>query len=141
MLRQSFEKASLASPRDIRASACPVTPKLPRTSEPHTARARVAARIALRPPLSFATPSAIEPLLLVLENIDVRAFLAIFSVADLYLGPNAAGAHVAAAFDVPSIVILNQAQYAQLPSFPDSIDGNQWRHESFLYPYHCFLLA
>jgi ADP-heptose:LPS heptosyltransferase len=70
----------------------------------------------------------------------VRQFFAMFSVADFYLGPNSSGAHLAAAFDIPAVIVLNSKQYRSLPTFPDRIEGNRWRHESFLYPFHSFLL-
>ena len=75
----------------------------------------------------------------VLKNLDTRKFMALFSIADLYLGPNSGGAHLAAAFDVPAFVVLNAKQYKTGLTFPDRISGNHWRHESFLYPYHNFL--
>lgn len=77
---------------------------------------------------------------LVLENLSTREFFAMFAVADLYLGPNSGGAHVAAAFHVPSIIVLSERQYGRSPSFPDRVEGSRWRHESFLYPYHWFLV-
>lgn len=75
----------------------------------------------------------------VLENLRCRQFLSLFSVADFYLGPNSGGAHAAAAFDIPSLVILPRRQYPHPPNFPDRIQGARWRHESFLYPQHDFL--
>ena len=77
----------------------------------------------------------------VFENLTTRQFFAIFSVVDLYFGPNTGGAHLAAAFDVPAVVVLNSRQYRSMPAFPDRIEGNRWHHESFLYPYHSFLLG
>ena len=75
----------------------------------------------------------------VLENLPTRRFFAAFSIGDFFFGPNSAGSHLAAAFDIPSLVVLNSAQYADFPTFPDVIHKNHWKHESFLYPYQSFL--
>lgn len=85
-------------------------------------------------------PDAILDDCVVLENLDPRRFLAIFSVADFYLGTNAGGSHAAAAFDVPSFVILNAKTSADRLTFPNR---HKSRHslESFLYPQHWFGLA
>ena len=84
-------------------------------------------------------PDQILDNVFVMENLDTRKFMALFSIADLYVGPNSSGAHLAAAFDVPALVVLNRRQYRSRIRFPDRITDNHWRHESFLYPYHSFI--
>ncbi|MCL4199568.1 MAG: hypothetical protein KJZ69_18895 [Phycisphaerales bacterium] len=86
-------------------------------------------------------PDSILDDCIVLENLAPREFFSVFAIADLFLGTNTGAMHVAAAFEVPSIVVLSSRQYAHAPTFPDRIQGNRWRHESFLYPYHGFLMV
>jgi ADP-heptose:LPS heptosyltransferase len=74
------------------------------------------------------------------ENLSLRLFLALFAVVDLYLDRNSGGSHVAAAMNVPAIIALPRSRYPDVPTFPDPASDRPWRHESFLYPYHSFLL-
>lgn len=73
----------------------------------------------------------------VLENLSPRMLVAIFSVADFYLGTNAGGAHLAAAFNIPSVVVLNRRFSAERLRFPNP-DLSSHTAESFLYPQHTF---
>jgi ADP-heptose:LPS heptosyltransferase len=74
----------------------------------------------------------------VLENLPARHFFSVFSIASLFVGTNTGSAHVAAAFSVPSIVLLGSRKYPKPPVFPDS---SRWHHESFLYPQHSFVMC
>lgn len=76
----------------------------------------------------------------VLENLPARHFFALFAVSSFFVGTNTGSSHVAAAFGVPSLLVLGARQYRTPPRFPDRINGNQWRHESFLYPQGTFVL-
>lgn len=73
----------------------------------------------------------------VLENLSPREFFSLFAEADLFLGCNSGGAHVAAAFRVPSIVVLPTRQYGGKRLFSRLPPGHDSR--SFLYPQHAFL--
>lgn len=74
------------------------------------------------------------------ENLTPRQFLAMFSIADFYLGTNAGGAHAAAAFDVPAFVILNSKTAPDRLRFPNP-GAEQHDLESFLHPRHWFGFA
>lgn len=74
----------------------------------------------------------------VLQNLTPRQFVAVFSVADGYFGTNSGGSHVAAAFDVPSIVVLNSVTNPERLRFPNPYPA-QRNPESFLYPQHSFV--
>lgn len=76
----------------------------------------------------------------ILENLDVRKFFALFAISDLFVGTNSGGAHVAAAMNVPAVVVLPASKYPHAPIFPDRVPDLPWRHESFLYPQQTFLL-
>jgi len=69
---------------------------------------------------------------IVLANLPLRLYFAAFSIADGYFGTWASGCHVAAAFDVPSIVHLNDHMKGW-PIFP----GKERIHQ-FVYPQHTF---
>lgn len=75
-----------------------------------------------------------------MENLPPRRYFALMTVADLFIGRNTGGAHLAAALQVPTIVALSRKRYPDQLSFPDRVSGRPWRHESFLYPYHTFLI-
>jgi ADP-heptose:LPS heptosyltransferase len=85
-------------------------------------------------------PDSILNNIYVLENLPLRHFIAMFAVIDLFLGRNSGGAHVAAAMGVPGIVALSRRKYSDVLDFPDRGPGRPWRHQSFLYPHHTFLL-
>jgi hypothetical protein len=72
------------------------------------------------------------------ENLPLRQYLSLFSIADLYVGPPSGGSHAAAAFEVPSLIILWQ-QVIQSLAFPVPA-GTRGVHV-FLYPQHRFLAA
>lgn len=91
------------------------------------------------PPQAAAwRPDAILDNCIVLENLPVRRFFATFAVAGLYAGTNAGGAHVAAAFSVPSIIVVGARQYRNLLRFPNRKHGESG---SFLYPHNTFVLS
>lgn len=73
----------------------------------------------------------------VLENLPPRRFLAIFAVADMHVGPTAAGCQIAAAMRLPSLVVLNAANPPEKLRFPNPDDGAH-NTQSFLYPQHVF---
>jgi ADP-heptose:LPS heptosyltransferase len=75
----------------------------------------------------------------VMENLSVRQFFSLFAVADMFIGTNSGGMHIAAAMNVPALIALPKLKYPLLPTFPDRVDSGPWRHESFLYPQHTFL--
>lgn len=77
---------------------------------------------------------------ILLENISARQFFAVFAIADMFVGRNTAGMHVAAAMQVPSLIVLSKRRYPRFPTFPENIHPPSWKHESFFYPYHNFLL-
>lgn len=76
-----------------------------------------------------------------IRDLPLRLYLALVSVTDLYVGPNSAGAHAAAAFDIPALVLLPRSGYPVVPELPDLWTDPQEnsRHESYLYPQHGFL--
>ena len=69
---------------------------------------------------------------IVLGNLPTRLFFAMFSIADGYFGTWASGCHVAAAFELPSIVHLNNHMKGW-PIFPGKA-----RIHQFMYPQHIF---
>jgi len=75
---------------------------------------------------------------MVYENLGLRRFLSLFSVADLFVGVNSGGMHAAAAFDVPSLIVLDSSRYGDYPVFPVMTEG-RWTGEAFLYPQHTFI--
>jgi hypothetical protein len=68
------------------------------------------------------------------RDLPLRQYMALFSVADYFCGGLAGGAHVAAAIDVPALILLWAEQYDKL-SFP-SRSLNRLATENWPYPYH-----
>jgi len=103
-------------------------------TKPSVYRAQVArtqkARQALWKPES-PVPGAIT-----FEDLALRRFLSLFSVADFFCGPASGGAHVAAAFGLPSLVVLWRGLLQAL-RFPTSSRG--FATEVFLYPQHRYV--
>lgn len=78
---------------------------------------------------------------IILENLPIRQFFALFAVAGLFLGTNTGSMHVAAAMGVPALVVLSRQKYGDAPVFPEPGQARGWRHQTFLYPYHSFLMV
>jgi hypothetical protein len=74
---------------------------------------------------------------IVYRRLSLRKYFALFSVADCFFGGTTAGSHLAAAFDVPSIIVIWRSLNEQLV-FPTSGHGFK---ASFLYPQHWFISA
>lgn len=70
------------------------------------------------------------------RDLPLRKYLALFSVTDFFLGPTSGGTHVAAAFDVPALVVTWEPLYSEL-EFPCT--GRPLCPGSFLYPQQEFL--
>jgi hypothetical protein len=71
---------------------------------------------------------------LVLSDLDVRQFLAVFSQADTYLGTWAAGIHAAAAFGLETICVCKSPVTPRSLTFPVLLA----HITSFLYPQHAY---
>ncbi|MCC7481757.1 MAG: hypothetical protein IT541_09575 [Hyphomicrobiales bacterium] len=80
----------------------------------------------------------ILPGAIVYRDLSLRQYLSLFAVADYFCGGTSGGAHVAAAFRCPSLIIVWHKLLAQL-SFP--FRGPHLSTGSFLYPQHHFLEA
>ncbi len=76
----------------------------------------------------------------VVENPTTRHFFSLFTLADFFLGPNSGAAHVSAALNIPSVVVLPKKKYPESPAFPDLNKELPWKHQAFLYPQHSFLV-
>jgi hypothetical protein len=102
--------------------------------------AALAAAVPLRRRrLSQWRPDPILRGCVVLENLPVRQFIAIFSVASLFVGCNTGGAHIAAAFGVTGLIALPQQQYSRGKLFGRLAFGNH--SAAFLYPQHMFVFV
>jgi ADP-heptose:LPS heptosyltransferase len=69
----------------------------------------------------------------VYENLPKRLYLTLFSVADVFCGGPSSGSHAAAAFDLPSMIVLYQ-KLKDKGQFPNP--GHWIAPEAFLYPQH-----
>ncbi len=67
------------------------------------------------------------------RDLPLRQFLALFTIADLYVGGPSGGSHVAAALDIPSINILWDKLCERI-RFP--VSGGEDLVEKFVYPQH-----
>lgn len=97
-----------------------------------------------RLPAGYASswrPDHIYDNCIILENLPIRQFFALFAVAGLFLGTNTGSMHVAAAMGVPAIVVLSHHKYGDAPVFPEPGQARGWRHQTFLYPYHSYLMV
>jgi hypothetical protein len=81
-------------------------------------------------------PETVVPGAVVYENLDVRQYMSLFSVADYFCGGLSGGAHVAAAFGLPCLIVL---WHDILRQFPISADGFDPR--AFCYPQHDYIAA
>lgn len=66
------------------------------------------------------------------RNLTVRQFIALISIADAFCGGSSGGAHVAAAFDIPSLIVTARAS---LNRFQTPYCGSNTMM-AFLYPQH-----
>jgi hypothetical protein len=78
------------------------------------------------------------PSAVVYEDLPLRRFLALFSVADCFCGGMSGGSHAAAAFDLPSLIVIWRGLAAEM-KFPISAQGMS--PLVFLYPQHHFVVA
>jgi ADP-heptose:LPS heptosyltransferase len=74
----------------------------------------------------------------IIENPTFRCFLALLSIADLFVGQNSGGAHAAAALGIPAVIVLDRSRYSPEGLFRQH--QKFWRNEDFLYPQHSFVL-
>lgn len=70
------------------------------------------------------------------HNLSTRQYFALFSVADLFCGGTSGGSHLAAAFDLPSLIITWRDLMKGF-TFPDQVPTIE--KTTFLYPQHHFL--
>lgn len=71
------------------------------------------------------------------RNLPVRRYMALFSVAECFFGGTSGGSHLAAAFDVPAVIVLWRTLESNL-CFPAS--GPNFK-AMFLYPQHWFICS
>jgi hypothetical protein len=91
--------------------------------------------------LSAATRSgwACEPIVsgaLLYHDLTVRQYMALFHVADFFCGGTSGGAHVAAAFDRPALIVAWSSLIKRM-CFPSRARG--YSTENFLFPQHQFI--
>lgn len=70
------------------------------------------------------------------EDLTLRQYMALFTVVDAFCGVTSGGAHVAAAFDVPAMILVWDYLAKQI-QFPSIKPG--FHTCNFLYPQHNFL--
>lgn len=75
----------------------------------------------------------------VLRDPRFREYIAMISCADLFVGPNSGGSHIAAALGVPAVIVLDKTKYASHRLFRRN--EAYWSKEDFLYPQHTMVLA
>jgi hypothetical protein len=80
----------------------------------------------------------LAPDAVVYEDLPLRKYLALFSVADSFCGGNSGGSHVAAAFGLPSLIVVWRALLTDL-RFP--VRSETFSPTVFLYPQHDFIAA
>lgn len=75
---------------------------------------------------------------IVYENLSLRQYMSLFAVAHYYCGGTSGGAHIAAAFDVRSAIMIWRfvRENLQFPSY-----GHNLNVINFLYPQHHFICA
>lgn len=74
--------------------------------------------------------------LVLYQDLSLRQYIALFSVVDAFCGVTSGGAHVAAAFDVPAMILVWDDLANQI-QFPSTKPG--FHTCNFLYPQHNFL--
>lgn len=93
------------------------------------ARRFVVVQVALKEP---HIPGAI-----LYRGLSARRYMSLISAADCFLGGTSSGSHIAAAFDIPSAIIIWRDLQRHL-RFP--VSGHGFK-ASFLYPQHWFIAA
>ena len=83
-------------------------------------------------------PEDVVPGAIVYRDLTLRQYISLFHVADHFCGGSSGGCHVAAAFGLPSLIILWREVFQTL-RFPQVSVG--FSHDMFLYPQHAFLGA
>jgi hypothetical protein len=73
----------------------------------------------------------------VYRDLPVRRYMALVACADLFVGGTSGGSHLAAAFDVPSVIIVWRDLHREI-EFP--VSGQSFK-SWFLYPQHSFVCA
>jgi hypothetical protein len=73
----------------------------------------------------------------VYRGLPLRRYMALFSVVDCFFGGTSGGSHLAAAFDIPAVVVIWRSLLREL-RFPVSGLGIT---AAFLYPQHWFVAA
>jgi hypothetical protein len=71
------------------------------------------------------------------RKLTLRQYISLFTVVDNFVGGTSAGSHIAAAFDVPAMIVIWKSLEQGL-AFPISGQGFK---ASFLYPQHWFIAA
>ena len=74
---------------------------------------------------------------IVYPKLSTRQYMSLFSVADCFFGGMAGGSHVAAALDVPAIIVIWKSLCRKM-RFPAPRKSTK---AAFLYPQHRFVLA
>ena len=72
------------------------------------------------------------------KNLSVRQYMALFSVSDYFCGGTSGGAHLAAAFDKPALIVVWE-ELSKTMRFP--FTGYGCATNSFLYPQHNFIVG
>lgn len=72
------------------------------------------------------------------EDLTLRQYMSLFAVADYFCGGTSGGAHVAAAFGVPALIVVWRELTGRI-RFP--CRGPRLSTETFLYPQHRFVVA
>lgn len=76
---------------------------------------------------------------IVYKNLSLRQYMSLFAVAHYYCGGTSGGAHIAAAFNMPSLIMIWRSLIVENLWFP--CHGRKWNTLNFLYPQHHFILA
>lgn len=78
-----------------------------------------------------------------LRGLTLRRYMALIAEADLFVGGTSGGSHVAAAFDVPAIIVVWRELHreARFPVAAGGEAGELRFKASFLYPHHALLCA
>jgi hypothetical protein len=84
-------------------------------------------------------PDSALPSCRVIWDLPFRLFVALIAIADVFVGPNSGGAHLAAALRIPSVVVLDRTKYERDALFQRK--GPRWRKEDFLYPQHVLAIV
>jgi hypothetical protein len=75
------------------------------------------------------------------NGLSVRQYMSLFSVVDFFIGGTSSGSHLAAAFDVPAIIMVWKSllQKMRFPIVgPVTVSDLDWK-AAYLYPHHWFI--